>query len=140
MYLKYFYKKFSMRTVLKDIIRFAYLKRKLRKLGKRFILKPKRNTIIKLISFKELADLLSFSAGFPKFLIQRGLGKKALKTWFKVLFMLKFRYNNDFLLKFVNVLENIRPLVSFQNMHIGGKKYKIPIIMLIDKSYLVAMR
>lgn len=58
----------------------------------------------------------------------------------KLFNLLKFKFKGEFLKNYCAVIENTRPLILYKTMYIGGKKYKIPTIMPVSKSYNIATR
>jgi len=49
-------------------------------------------------------------------------------------------YKSSYLTNYLSSLEKIRPLIYYRVIYIGGKKYRIPVLLSLSKSYLVAIR
>jgi ribosomal protein S7 len=54
--------------------------------------------------------------------------------------LLKFKYKLNYVNVYLDSLEKIRPLIYYKTMFIGGKKYRIPVLMPISKSYKISVR
>ena len=134
--LSQFYKKKGFYYFLKNFVKYSRLKYILSKYGK--LLKSKKK-IVRKVS-KSRIEKLSLLNDFFQILISSGKKKLSLKIFFNIFSLLKFKYKLNFLDNYLHSLENIRPLICYKVMYIGGKKYKIPTLMPISKSYMVAVR
>lgn len=153
-FLKNYYDSFSLNNYMINYARYLYLKNKLAdKFSiERFQKENKMDGVgtnniydkIKVVSPEEQEEykkkFFIFFIKIYKFFIQKGLSRKMIKVWVQALFILKFRYKKDYITKFFKCLENIRPLIRFFQMRIGGKKYQIPIFIGKINGYLLAMR
>jgi ribosomal protein S7 len=126
------------RRVLYDYVRFARFRRIISRAGKIFI---NKKTNLKFV-VKGLSSLsyLSLVGNFLKFFILKGLLKKSLVLWSNLFILLKFKYKEFFLIKFFKTLENIRPLLSYRTMYVGGKKYRIPVLIKNTRGYRYSLR
>jgi len=133
-----FYKSRGLYRFLKDIVKYSRLKFLLSRYGKQPIKKSKKK-IIRKASFERVEKFLLVHNLFQN-LISAGKKKLSLRIFFDLFSLLKFKYKNAFIDNYLEGLENIRPLIKYKVMYIGGKKYRIPALMPISKSYLVAIR
>lgn len=136
--LKY-YSKRGLRNLLWEGIFYARLKKKLSKYRKVFKSKDESKKLIRKTT-KEREEKLLLLRLLVHSLIVRGKKKLSLKIFTYFLILLKFRYKVDFFSKYEEALEKIRPLINYKTMYIGGKKYRIPVIMPLSKSYATAIR
>lgn len=133
-----FYKKFGLLPLMSKIIKYSRLRYILRKYRKVF--KRKKRKIIFLQSGEDRQSKLLFLNIFIQSLISKGKLKLSAKIFLKVFVLLKFKYKLEFISKYLLALERIRPLINYKTMFIGGKKYRIPVLMPISKSYRMATR
>jgi len=122
-----------------EIIKYSRLRYVLRKHGKIFRRRKKKQFILKS-SYEDKAGKLIFLNIFFQLMVSRGKKKLSLRIFLSVLTLLKFKFKNDFVLKYLYALERIRPLINYRTMFIGGKKYKIPVLMPVTKSYKAGTR
>lgn len=73
-------------------------------------------------------------------LISCGKKKKAASIFFSLIGLMKFKYRLNYLNEYVRFLSLLRPVLRYRNMYIGGKKYKIPLLLTPDRGYRVAIR
>jgi len=73
-------------------------------------------------------------------LISQGKKKLTINIFKNLFLLLKFKYKNNFVDNYLQFLEKVRPLIYYKIMFIGGKKYKIPTLMPISKSYSTSIR
>jgi ribosomal protein S7 len=133
-----FYRKYNFYALLRHFVKYSRLKRILRKRRKVFRLR-KKVYIVKKITSSRIGKLQTL-VFFIQSLISRGKKKLSITLALKFYTLLKFKYNTEFLLKYFESIEKIRPLINYKTMYISGKKYKIPILMSTSKSYNVAIR
>lgn len=133
-----FYKKKGLYRFLKDIVKYSRLKFLLSRYGKQSVKKSQKK-LIRKTTFERVEKFLLVHNLFQN-LISAGKKKLSLKIFFDLFSLLKFKYKNSFIDNYLEGLENIRPLIRYKVMYIGGKKYRIPTLMPITKSYLVAIR
>ncbi len=134
-----YYKVYGLYPFLKHFIKFSRLRAILRKYGKVFRDKKKKKKIV-LRLIKSRSEKLLFLNMFFQSVIKRGGRKRALKIFFNLFTLLKFKYKTIYLDNYLLSLEKIRPLIYYRVIYIGGKKYKIPVLLSVSKSYLVAIR
>jgi ribosomal protein S7 len=134
-----FYKTRGLYRFLKHFLKFSRLRAILRKYGKVFSDKKKKKKII-LRLVKTRSEKLLFLNIFFQSIIKQGKKKLALKIFLDLFTLLKFKYKSDYLARYLSSLEKIRPLIYYRVIYIGGKKYKIPVLLSLSKSYLVAIR
>lgn len=134
--LSQFYKKKGFYYFLKNFVKYSRLKYILSKYGK--VLKNKKKITRKV--FKDRIEKLSLLNDFFQILISSGKKKLSLKIFFNLFVLLKFKYKLNFLDTYIHSLENIRPLICYKVIYIGGKKYRIPTLMPVSKSYMIAVR
>jgi ribosomal protein S7 len=133
-----FYRTYNFYKLLRSFVKYSRLKKILRR--KRRVFKSKKKVyIVKLIT-SDMAGSLSMLSNFVQLTISRGKKKLSFKIFLEFYTLLKFKYKTDFLIKYLEFLEKVRPLVYYKTMYISGKKYRIPVLMPIRKSYLVALR
>lgn len=132
-----FYSNFGVYKLLKNFIKYSRIKRILKR--KRRVFRKRSKKINIKLSKSRVQNLDMLGTLFQN-VISRGNQKLAANIVFKVLFLLKLRYKKDFLRKYLQSLERIRPLLYYRTMYISGKKYKIPVLMPISKSYKVSVR
>jgi ribosomal protein S7 len=77
---------------------------------------------------------------FFQSLILQGKKKLSLAIFKNLFLLLKFKYKRKFIDNYLQFLEKVRPLIYYKVMFIGGKKYKIPTLMPISKSYSTSIR
>jgi small subunit ribosomal protein S7 len=133
-----FYTKFSLYTFFKKFVETSRLRVKLQRRGMQFR-EEKRITRKDTRTFE--GDLHLFSLLYRS-LIKRGRRNLALTYVGKFILLLKFKSNNNkyFVDKYVQMLETVRPMLNYKPMYIGGKKYQIPVLMPVEKSYFFATR
>lgn len=73
-------------------------------------------------------------------LIKNGGKQKAFNIFFNLLLLLKYQHRLMFLKVLQATILNVKPLISFFTMYIGGKKYKIPILLAHNKGYRMAIK
>jgi len=73
-------------------------------------------------------------------LISQGKKKLSVNIFKNLFLLLKFKYKSKFIDSYLQFLEKVRPLIYYKVMFIGGKKYKIPTLMPISKSYSTSIR
>jgi ribosomal protein S7 len=98
----------------------------------------KKKAICKLS--KDRVEKLVLLNIFFQGLISRGKKKLSVNIFKKLFLLLKFKYKSKFIDNYLQFLEKIRPLIYYKVMFIGGKKYKIPTLMPISKSYSTSIR
>lgn len=136
-----FYSRFGLLPLMVQIIKYSRLRYKLKKAGKVFRRKKKKKIVfIHSVLQQEKPDRMTFLNIFFQSLISRGKKKLSLKIFFEVFTLLKFKFKNEFITKYFMALEKIRPLINYRTMFIGGKKYRIPVLMPVSKSYNVGIR
>lgn len=131
----------------RESIRYAYIKKKLARFGKKF----KRNKSFSISRKRFILNPQNSLRPLPKheqfllfrlffhLLIKHGNNRIALKILVEVVNLMKMRYGVNFFNNFVKVIEKIRPLLMYRTMYVGGKKYRIPIIIQREKSYKVGV-
>jgi len=154
-FLKNYYNNFSLKDYMIDYARYLYLKNKLEDKfdpNKFYFNKidnngEKGNNTINEEPIMAIEDKVEYKKKFFTFFIRiykkfirKGLSRKMIIVWLQALSTLKFRYKDKYIIKFFNCLENIRPLVRFFQMRIGGKKYQIPVFISKASGCLTAMR
>jgi ribosomal protein S7 len=109
----------------------------LKRYGKVF--KDKKKKIIRKVTRDRTEKLTFLNILFQNLIIS---GKRALtaKIFLNLFVLLKFKYKKEFVNNYIKCLEKIRPLIYYKLMYIGGKKYRIPVLMPISKSYSTATR
>ena len=132
-----FYKKYSLYRFFREFLKYSRLRRILKR-KKRPFRNRKKKIIIK--SNFDRHDYLNTIYVFRQLLTARGNGALSLSICHKVFVLLKFKYKDFFIKKFIESLDHIRPVLFYKTMYISGKKYKIPLILQTKKSYVVAMR
>ncbi|WP_420887391.1 hypothetical protein [Candidatus Paracaedibacter symbiosus] len=85
-------------------------------------------------------EKLLFLNVFFQSIVLAGKKKLSSRMFVDLFTLLKFKWKNEFIVKYLYSLERIRPLINYKVMFISGKKYKIPVLMPISKSYAVAVR
>lgn len=73
-------------------------------------------------------------------LIRKGNKKKAYNIFFNLLLLLKYQHKFAFLKILYSAVSNVKPLISFVTMYIGGKKYRIPILLSHNKGYKLGLK
>jgi hypothetical protein len=134
-----FYARFGLLPFMSEIIKYSRLRYILKRHGKVFRRKKKKIIIIREV-YREKSEKLFFLSIFIQTLISKGKKKLSLNIFLSVFTLLKFKFKNDFISKFFVSLERIRPLINYKTMYIGGKKYKIPVLMPVFKSYCIGTR
>jgi len=81
-----------------------------------------------------LASLLLFA------LISSGNKKTALSIFNSLFELIKFKYQSGYLDKYTKFLMLLKPILRYRSMYIGGKKYKIPLLLTFDRGYSLATR
>ncbi len=126
-FLNYVYKKNNLllyKRKLKNILRFKtkskYIKYKIKKINK----------YDKLIILNYLINNLTI----------KGKKKKNYNIFFNILLLLKYKYKTSIFKILYNSVCNVKPLITFKTMYIGGKKYKIPVPLNYNKSYKLALK
>jgi hypothetical protein len=132
-----FYKRRGLYPFLKSFVKYSRLKLVLAKYGK--ALKGKKKKIICKLSRTRTEKLILLNVFFQG-LISGGKKKLSLAIFQKLFLLLKFKYKKKFIDNYLQFLEKIRPLIFYKVMFIGGKKYKIPTLMPISKSYATSIR
>ncbi len=132
-----FYKTHGLYFFLKSFVKYSRLKLVLARYGK--IFKNKKKKIICKLSKDRIEKLILLNTFFQG-LISKGKRKLSLDIFKKLFLLLKFKYKNQFIDNYLQFLEKIRPLIYYKVMFIGGKKYKIPTLMPISKSYSTSIR
>jgi len=132
-----FYKFFGLYRFLKDLVKYSRLKAVLRKYNKTF--RPKPKLYIRKVNREKVDNLGSLSVLLQS-LVSSGKKKLALRIFVSLITLLKFKYKLDYINVYLDSLEKIRPLIYYKTMFIGGKKYKIPVLMPITKSYKISVR
>jgi ribosomal protein S7 len=89
---------------------------------------------------REKVDNLGSLSVLLQSLVSSGKKKLALRIFVSLITLLKFKYKLDYINVYLDSLEKIRPLIYYKTMFIGGKKYKIPVLMPITKSYKISVR
>jgi small subunit ribosomal protein S7 len=109
----------------------------LKRYGKVF--KEKKKKVIRKVTRDRTEKLILLNILFQNLITS---GKRALtaKIFLNLFVLLKFKYKKEFVNNYIKCLEKIRPLIYYKLMYIGGKKYRIPVLMPISKSYSVATR
>ena len=132
-----FYRRKGFYHFLKDFVKYSRLKTILKRYNRVF--RPKQKKIIRKVSMGRVDKLLFLNTFFQSTI---SLGKKKLsfKIFFNLFLLLKFKWKKLFINKYLESLEKIRPLINYKVMFIGGKKYKIPVLMPLSKSYAVSVR
>jgi len=132
-----FYKNHGLYFFLKNFVKYSRLKLVLARYGKAF--KDKKKKIICKLS-KDRVERLVLLNMFFQGLISCGKKKLSVSIFKKLFLLLKFKYKNKFIDNYLQFLEKVRPLIYYKVMFIGGKKYKIPTLMPISKSYSTSIR
>jgi len=132
-----FYKTQGLYPFLKSFVKYSRLKLILARYGK--ALKGKKKKIICKLSRSRVEKLVLLNVFFQG-LVSGGKKKLSLNIFQKLFLLLKFRYKKNFIDSYLQFLEKIRPLIFYKVMFIGGKKYKIPTLMPISKSYSTSIR
>lgn len=118
-------------------MKYSRLKLVLARYGK--IFKNKKKKVICKLSKDRIEKLVLLNTFFQG-LISKGKKKLSMSIFKKLFLLLKFKYRNKFIDNYLQFLEKIRPLIYYKVMFIGGKKYKIPTLMPISKSYSTSIR
>lgn len=134
-----FYKSHGLYRFLKHFVKFSRLKAILKKYGKVFRDKKKKKKISLRLT-KTRSEKLLFVNIFFQGVVKQGKKKLALRIFSDLFTLLKFKYKNKFLENYLISLERIRPLIYYRVIYIGGKKYRIPVLLSLSKSYLIAVR
>lgn len=132
-----FYKFFGLYRFLKDLVKYSRLKAILRKYNKTF--RPKPKLYIRKVNREKVDNLGSLSVLLQS-LVCSGKKKLALRIFVSLITLLKFKYKLKYVDTYLDALEKIRPLIYYKTMFIGGKKYRIPVLMPITKSYKISVR
>ncbi len=132
-----FYRRKSFTRFLHDFIKYARLKAILRKYKKVFKRKPKK--VVRKEGLSRVEKLLFLNVFFQS-IVFAGKKKLSSRIFVDLFTLLKFKWKGEFIIKYLYSLERIRPLINYKVMFISGKKYKIPVLMPISKSYAVAVR
>jgi ribosomal protein S7 len=103
------------------------------------VFKNKQKRVICKLSKDRVERLMLLNIFFQS-LISRGKRKLSLGIFRKLLLLLKFKYRKNFIESYLQFLEKVRPLICYKVMFIGGKKYKIPTLMPLSKSYSTSIR
>jgi ribosomal protein S7 len=134
-----FYKSHGLYRFLKHFIKFSRLRAILKRYGKVFKDRKKKKKIsLRLV--KTRPEKLLFLNIFFQSMVKQGKKKLSLKIFSDLFVLLKFKYKTNFLKNYLIALDRIRPLIYYRVIYIGGKKYKIPVLLSLSKSYLVAIR
>jgi ribosomal protein S7 len=136
--LSLFYKKYNFYKVLKHYVKYSRLKYILKK-KKRIFRRRRKIYIVKKITSSRIGKL-EIVILFLQSLISRGKKKLSLRLFVNFYTLLKFKYGTEFLSKYFESIERIRPMISYKTMYISGKKYKIPVLMSLSKSYRIAIK
>jgi ribosomal protein S7 len=134
-----FYKCYGLYRFLRYFIKFSRLRATLRKYGKVFRDKKKKKKFLLRLA-KTRPEKLLFLNIFFQNVIKQGKKKLALSIFCNLFTLLKFKYKSTYLDSYLLALEKIRPLIYYRTIYTGGKKYKIPVLLSLSKSYLVAIR
>lgn len=132
-----FYKKYNLYRFFREFIKYTRLRRILKRKGRVF---RNRKKVLNRKIYLDRTDYLDTLYRFNQLVMSRGKGGLSFSILHRLFLLLKFKYKNLFIKKFIESLDYIRPLLVYKTMYISGKKYKIPLIMSTRKSYLVAMR
>lgn len=73
-------------------------------------------------------------------LISSGKKKKALYIFNSLFGLMKFKYQFNYLNEYTKFLISLKPILRYRSMYIGGKKYKIPLLLTPDRGYSLATR
>lgn len=132
-----YYMKYNFYRFFSDIIKYAKIRKRLKKYRKRFrskekryVLKLRKDRIFQLNSFMVMVGFFN----------RKGFSRLSISTILKIFTLLKFKFKSNFLLSYLECLEKVRPLLIYKSMSISGKRYKIPITVPITKSYLIASK
>lgn len=132
-----FYKIYGLYPFLKNFVKYSRLKLVLARYGKVF--KNKKKKFICKLSKNRIEKLMLLNVFFQG-LISQGKKKLTAKIFKNLFLLLKFKYKSNFIDNYLQFLEKVRPLIYYKIMFIGGKKYKIPTLMPISKSYSTSIR
>jgi small subunit ribosomal protein S7 len=135
-----FYKYKGFYRFLRHFVKFSRLRAILKKYGKVFKDRKKKKKKYLLRLVKTRSEKLVFLNIFFQNVIKKGRKKLALGIFSKLFTLLKFKYKTVYLEKYLLALEKIRPLLYYKVIYIGGKKYRIPVLLSLSKSYLIAIR
>lgn len=83
---------------------------------------------------------LKLLALLPAFLTKQGMKKKSFFIFNSLITLMKFRYKNSYLIEYVNFLTSLKPVLYYRNIYVGGKKYKIPLLLEVERGYKMATR
>ena len=133
-----YYKTFGFKRLYSQLIKYSRLKYNLRRKKRKYIERNKKNLVRstrwpKMNLLRQLHYLMSI-------MVSSGRGALAKKFYLKLLLLLKFKYKKEYLKKYLLCLEKLRPLILYRTVYTGGKKYKIPILMPVRKSYNFATK
>lgn len=73
-------------------------------------------------------------------LVKCGNKEKAFNIFFNFILLLKYQHKLSFIKILQQSLLNVKPLISFKVMYIGGKKYRIPVLLTHNKGYKLAIK
>lgn len=132
-----FYKFHGLYSFLKSFVKYSRLKLVLARYGKVF--KNKKKRVIRKLSKDRIEKLMLLNIFFQN-LVSRGKKKISLNIFNNLFLLLKFKYKRNFVDNYLQFLEKVRPLIYYKVMFIGGKKYKIPTLMPVSKSYATSIR
>lgn len=118
--LLFYKKKLKKIKKIKKIRKIKYMKYKLKKINK----------FDKLIMINFLLNNLFIN----------GKKKKSYNIFFNLLLLLKYKYKISIFKILYKSICNVRPLINFKTMYIGGKKYKIPVPLNYIKSYRLSLK
>lgn len=132
-----FYKFHGLYPFLKNFVKYSRLKLVLARYGKVF--KDKKKKVICKLSKNRVEKLILLNIFFQN-LVSQGKKKLSLKIFKNLFLLLKFKYKKNFIDNYLQFLEKVRPLIYYKVMFIGGKKYRIPTLMPVSKSYSTSIR
>jgi small subunit ribosomal protein S7 len=136
-FLSKFYTRYGLYRLLKIFVKYSRLRNKLKKRKRVFRKRNKR--LMRKINNSRSENLRNLSILFQSS-IKRGLKKSSFRRFINIMTLLKYKYKENFIISYLNSLEKIRPLLNYKTMYISGKKYKIPVLMSVKKSYKVVVR
>lgn len=132
-----FYDRYGFYRILKTFVKYSRLRHILKK--KRRVFRRRGKHIVRKI-IRSRCDNLKILSTLFKLSVKQGVKKTSFRRFFGILTLLKYKYKKNFVLKYLQALERIRPLLNYKTMYISGRKYKIPVLMPINKSYKVVTR
>lgn len=74
------------------------------------------------------------------FLTKNGKKIFVLNVFRKALYLLKHQFNFDLFFYFENVIRKLTPAIYFYIKYASGRKYKIPCLISMKKSYNIALK